>query len=36
VLALRVIGTVMVVYGAVMLLLLLTPARDWALDHSIA
>ena len=26
----------MVVYGVVMLLLLLTPWRDWALDHSIA
>lgn len=34
--ALRVIGAVMVLYGAVMLVLLATPAQDWALDHSIA
>ena len=33
---LRVIGGVMVLYGAVMLVLLATPAQDWALDHSIA
>ncbi len=33
---LRVIGAVMVAYGAVMLVLLATSAQDWALDHSIA
>jgi len=33
---LRVIGAVMVLYGAVMLVLLATSAQDWALDHSIA
>jgi len=33
---LRVIGGLMVLYGAVMLVLLATPAQDWALDHSIA
>jgi hypothetical protein len=32
----RVIGVVMFVYGAVMLGLLFSPWRDWALDHSIA
>ena len=34
--ALRVIGGLMVLYGVVMLVLLATPAQDWALDHSIA
>lgn len=33
---LRVLGLGMVVYGGVMLLLLQTQYRDWALDHSIA
>ncbi|MEZ5117779.1 MAG: hypothetical protein R2737_16080 [Candidatus Nanopelagicales bacterium] len=33
---LRIIGLLMFAYGAVMLVLLATPARDWALDHSIA
>jgi hypothetical protein len=33
---LRVIGIAMLVYGGVMLLLLFTPWKDWALDHSIA
>jgi hypothetical protein len=32
----RIIGIVMVVYGGAMLLLLFTPWKDWALDHSIA
>ena len=32
----RVIGIGMIVYGGGMLLLLFTPWRDWALDHSIA
>ena len=33
---LRIIGLIMVVYGAVMLILLFTPAKQWALEHSIA
>ena len=33
---LRIAGLAMFVYGAVMLLLLLTPWREWALEHSIA
>jgi len=33
---LRVIGIAMVVYGVGMLVLLYTPWKDWALDHSIA
>lgn len=33
---LRIIGAVMVLYGALMLGLLQTEHRDWALDHSIA
>lgn len=32
----RVIGLAMFVYGVVMLALLFTPWRDWALEHSIA
>jgi hypothetical protein len=32
----RVIGIVMFLYGAVMLGLLFSPWKDWALDHSIA
>ena len=32
----RIVGWLMVAYGAGMLLLLVTPARDWALEHSIA
>ena len=32
----RIIGALVFVYGAVMLALLATPARGWALDHSIA
>lgn len=32
----RTIGAALFVYGAVMLILLATPARGWALDHSIA
>lgn len=32
----RIVGWLLFAYGAVMLLLLLTPAKDWALDHSIA
>jgi hypothetical protein len=32
----RVIGLVLFVYGAVMLALLFSPWKDWALDHSIA
>lgn len=34
--AMRVIGLVLFVYGAVMLALLFSPWKDWALDHSIA
>ncbi len=33
---LRILGLVLVLYGGVMLLLLMTPAREWALQHSIA
>jgi len=33
---LRVLGLVMFAYGAIMLLLLFSPWRDWALEHSIA
>ena len=33
---LRVLGLAMVVYGAGTLVLLATPWRDWALDHSVA
>lgn len=32
----RILGLALFAYGAVMLVLLLTPARQWALDHSIA
>jgi hypothetical protein len=32
----RIIGILMALYGIVMLVLLATPYRDWALDHSIA
>jgi hypothetical protein len=32
----RVLGLIMFAYGAIMLLLLFSPWRDWALDHSIA
>jgi hypothetical protein len=32
----RIIGSLMAVYAIVMLALLATPARDWALEHSIA
>jgi hypothetical protein len=32
----RVIGIAMLLYGGVMLALLFTPWRGWALDHSIA
>jgi uncharacterized membrane protein YbaN (DUF454 family) len=32
----RIIGWLMVAYGAVMLVLLVTPWRQWALEHSIA
>lgn len=32
----RIIGALMFLYGGVMLALLATPARGWALDHSIA
>jgi hypothetical protein len=32
----RILGLAMFAYGAIMLILLLTPARQWALDHSIA
>jgi hypothetical protein len=33
---LRIIGLVMLAYGAVMLLLLFTPWKEWAANHSIA
>ena len=33
---LKIIGLVMLAYGAVMLLLLATPWKEWAADHSIA
>jgi uncharacterized membrane protein YjjP (DUF1212 family) len=33
---LRVLGLAMFAYGAIMLLLLFSPWRDWALEHSIA
>ncbi|WP_421122049.1 hypothetical protein ACE2AJ_13485 [Aquihabitans daechungensis] len=33
---LRVLGLVMFAYGAIMLLLLWSPWREWALEHSIA
>ena len=32
----KIVGALMAVYGLVMLLLLLTPAKQWALEHSIA
>ena len=32
----RIVGLAMIVYGGVMLVLLFTPAREWALEHSIA
>ena len=32
----RLIGLALFAYGAIMLLLLFSPWRDWALDHSIA
>ena len=32
---LRVFGLILFAYGAIMLLLLVTPWRDWASDHSI-
>ena len=35
-LAMKVIGWLMFAYGAVMLILLFSPAKDWALNHSIA
>lgn len=35
-LAMRVIGWLMFAYGAVMLILLFTSAKDWALNYSIA
>lgn len=35
-LTLRLLGAALVIYGGVMLALLATPHRDWALDHSIA
>ena len=33
---LRLLGLAMVAYGGIMLILLYTPYKDWALDHSIA
>jgi hypothetical protein len=32
----RILGGLLALYGAVMLVLLATPARQWALEHSIA
>jgi len=32
----RILGAAMVIYGVAMLLMLNSPWRDWALDHSIA
>jgi hypothetical protein len=34
--SMAIIGWLMFTYGAVMLILLFTPARQWALEHSIA
>lgn len=33
---LRILGALLVIYGVGMLVLLYTPYKDWALDHSIA
>ncbi len=32
----KIVGSLMAVYGLVMLLLLFTPAKGWALEHSVA
>jgi multidrug efflux pump subunit AcrB len=32
----KIVGALMAVYGLAMLVLLLTPAKQWALEHSVA